>query len=147
MPTGVDFVPIYPQFLHQLPGSPMSYVVAYREWYIKTMADPYYTMDTPGHFFEFFVYIELLIQFPLALCLLYWLSTRSQLHGAGELGAVLYAMTTGLCTATVCNDMLYLGPEVISPEAKRTLFAAYIPYAIIRESTFVPFLHSHRLTR
>lgn len=96
------------------------------------MADPYYNMNSPGHFFDFFVYIELCFQFPLALCLTRGLFTKQPLSGAGELATVIYGAITSLCTATVCHDMWYLGSETISYESKKMLLAAYMPYAIIR---------------
>ncbi|KAM0563075.1 hypothetical protein ACHAPJ_001921 [Fusarium lateritium] len=96
------------------------------------MSDPYYNLDTPGHFFEFLVYVELIVQFPLALYLTRALLSSQRLSGAGELGTVVYGTVTGLCTAIVCNDMWHLGPEVITHEAKQTLlFGAYLPYAVI----------------
>jgi hypothetical protein len=34
----------------------------------------------------------------------------------------------------VCHNMYHLGPEVISHEAKQTLlYAAYLPYAVLRQ--------------
>ncbi|KAF4436828.1 hypothetical protein FACUT_6097 [Fusarium acutatum] len=129
---GVDFVPFYPQSLCQPHGSPFHFLVAYRQWYITTMSDPYYNLDIPGHFFEFLVYVELVVQFPLALYLTYVLLSKQQTSDSGELAGVVYGAVTGLCTAIVCNDMWHLGPEVIAHEAKQTLlFGAYLPYAVI----------------
>ncbi|KAF4970225.1 hypothetical protein FSARC_2690 [Fusarium sarcochroum] len=129
---GVDFVPFYPQSLCQPSGSPFHFLVAYRQWYITTMSDPYYNLDTPGHFFEFLVYVELIVQFPLALYLTRGLLSKERLSGAGELATVVYGVVTGLCTAIVCNDMWHLGPEVITDEAKQMLlYGAYLPYAVI----------------
>ncbi|KAL5623654.1 hypothetical protein FOBRF1_002904 [Fusarium oxysporum] len=129
---GVDFVPFYPQSLCQPRGSPFHFLVAYRQWYITTMSDPYYDLDIPGHFFEFLVYVELVVQFPLALYLTHALLSKQRISGSGELAAVVYGAVTGLCTAIVCNDMWHLGPEVITHEAKQTLlFGAYLPYAVI----------------
>ncbi|KAJ4266114.1 hypothetical protein NW762_004092 [Fusarium torreyae] len=129
---GVDFVPFYPQSFCQPSGSPFHFLVAYREWYITTMSDPYYNLDTPGHFFDFLVYVELIVRFPLALHLTRALLYKQRLSGAGELGTVVYGAVTGLCTAIVCNDMWHLGPEVITREAKQILlFGAYLPYAVI----------------
>ncbi|CVK90788.1 uncharacterized protein FPRN_07212 [Fusarium proliferatum] len=129
---GVDFVPFYPQSLCQPRGSPFHFLVIYRQWYITTMSDPYYDLDIPGHFFEFLVYVELIVQFPLALYLTYALLSKQRISGSAELAAVIYGVVTGLCTAIVCNDMWHLGPEAISHEAKQTLlFGAYLPYAVI----------------
>ncbi|KAF5007887.1 hypothetical protein FDECE_5802 [Fusarium decemcellulare] len=132
---GVDFVPFYPESLCQPSGSPLHFLVAYRQWYITTMADPYYNLDAPGHFFDFLVYVELIVQFPLALYLTRALLSKQRLSGAGELAAIVYGIVTGLCTAIVCNDMWHLGPDVISHRSKQTLlFGAYLPYAIILSS-------------
>ncbi|KAH8665466.1 transmembrane protein 6/97 [Ilyonectria robusta] len=129
---GVDFVPFYPQSLCQPAGSPLHFLVAYRNWYITTMADPYYHHNTPGHFFDFLVWVELLVQFPLALSLTRALVAKGPLNGADELMANVYGLVTGLCTAVVCHDMWYLGPEIISAQAKQTLlFGAYLPYAVL----------------
>ncbi|KAH7163353.1 transmembrane protein 6/97 [Dactylonectria estremocensis] len=129
---GVDFVPFYPQSLCQPNDSPLHFLVSYRNWYITTMADPYYHHDTPGHFFDFLVWVELLVQFPLALYLTRTLFGKQQLNGAGELAANVYGIVTGLCTAVVCHDMWYLDPEIISYQAKQTLlFGAYLPYAVL----------------
>ncbi|KAF4983997.1 hypothetical protein FZEAL_702 [Fusarium zealandicum] len=135
---GVDFVTFYPQSLCQPTKSPLHFFVVYRQWYITTMADPYYNLEAPGHFFDFLVYIELVIQFPLALYLVRVLFLQQKLSGPGELAALVYGLTTGLCTAIVCHDMWYLGPELISHESKQTLlFGAYLPYAIIRCKRFL----------
>lgn len=130
----MDFVPFYPQSLCQPPGSPLHFLVAYREWYITTMADPYYHHDAPGHFFDFLVYVELAVQFPLALYLTHALLVKQSLSGPAELAGSVYGIVTGLCTGVVCHDMWYLGPEIISAEAKQTLlYAAYLPYFILRK--------------
>ena len=98
------------------------------------MSDPYYNIDIPGHFFDFMVYIELTVQFPLALYIVWSLFSRRYLSGEGEIAMVIYGTTTGICTAIVCNDMWHLGPEVITPAAKQMLlYAAYMPYAVIRK--------------
>ncbi|KAH6871408.1 transmembrane protein 6/97 [Thelonectria olida] len=129
---GVDFVPFYPQALCQPTNSPLHFLVVYRNWYIDTMADPYYNHSSPGHFFDFLVYVELSIQFPLALYLTRGLVVKQPLSGAGELATLVYSLTTGLCTAIVCYNMWHLGPETITSQAKQTLlFGAYLPYAII----------------
>ncbi|KAH7171253.1 hypothetical protein EDB81DRAFT_851885 [Dactylonectria macrodidyma] len=96
------------------------------------MSDPYYRHDTPGHFFDFLVWVELLVQFPMALYLARALFGKQQLNSAGGLTANVYGIVTGLCTAVVCHDMWYLGPEIISHQAKQTLlFGAYLPYAVL----------------
>lgn len=117
----------------QLSYSPLRILLAYRNWYISTMSDPYYNMDIPGHFFDFLVYIELFIQFPLAVYILPRLFDTN-LSGTVELAAGLYGVVTALCTALVCNDMLYLGPDIIDHASKQTLlFSAYLPFAIFGE--------------
>ena len=127
-------MPFYPESLCQPPSSPLHFLVTYREWYIDTMADPYYHHDSPGHFFDFLVYVELVVQFPLALYLTYTLLTKRALSGPSELAGSVYGIVTGLCTGVVCHDMWYLGPEIVSVEAKQTLlYAAYLPYAILRK--------------
>lgn len=138
--AGVDFVPFYPQSWCEAPGSPLRFVTLYRQWYISTMSDPYYNIDVPGHFFDFLVYIELVLQFPSALFIVWSLFSRRSLSGAGELAVVIYGTATGICTAIVCHDMWHLGPEVIEPAAKQTLlYAAYMPYAVIRKYAHVAF--------
>ena len=133
---GVDFVPFYPVSLMEIPYSPFRLLVAYRNWYIDTMSDPYYAIDTPGHFFEFLVYIELAIQFPLAIYMLPRL-LNATLPGTVQLAGALYGVVTGLCTALVCNDMWFLGEEFISQTAKQTLlYGAYLPFAIFRTFDF-----------
>ncbi|KAF5565508.1 hypothetical protein FPHYL_4202 [Fusarium phyllophilum] len=129
----IDFVPFYPQSLVQPRGSPFHFLVAFRLWYITTFSDPYYNIDIPGHFFEFLVYVELVVQFPLALYLTRALSSKQRLSGSAELAGVVYGAVVGLCTAIVFNDMWHLGPEVITREAKKTLLGTYVPYAVIRK--------------
>ncbi|RSL75720.1 hypothetical protein CEP51_010612 [Fusarium floridanum] len=144
---GVDFVPFYPESLCQPPGSPFHFLVAYRQWYITTMSDPYYHIETPGHFFDFLVYVELLVQFPIALYLTRALLSKQRLSGPGELAASVYGIVTGLCTAVVCHNMYHLGPDVISHEAKQTLlYAAYLPYAVL-PITMALDMHSRLLAR
>ncbi|KAJ4158463.1 uncharacterized protein LMH87_008987 [Akanthomyces muscarius] len=128
---GVDFVPFYPASLVEPPSSPFRLLVAYRNWYIRTMSDPYYGMDAPGHFFDFLVYIELVVQFPLALYMISGGLWETTLSGTVELAGALYGIVTGLCTALVCHDMWHLGPDTIDASAKQTLlYGAYLPFAI-----------------
>lgn len=137
---GVDFVLFYPASLMEVPYSPFRLLVAYRNWYINTMSDPYYDIDTPGHFFEFLVYIELAIQFPLAIYMVPRLLDAT-LPGTVQLAGALYGVVTGLCTALVCNDMWFLGEEFISQSAKQTLFyGAYLPFAVFRMFPFLRLL-------
>ena len=98
------------------------------------MSDPYYEMNIPGHFFEFCTYIELLVEFPLAAYLLYALTSTKPLSGQGELAATVYALVSGLCTVIVCNDLFFLGPEVIGQKEKSNLlYQAYVPFAVAGE--------------
>lgn len=132
MQIGVDFVPFYPAALTQPSFSPFRIFLAYRSWYIRTMSDPYYDISTPGHFFDFLVYVELLVQFPLALYIVGQLY-HATLSSSAELAGAMYGVVTGLCTALVCNDLWHLGPDAITPDAKQTLlYSAYLPYAIFR---------------
>ncbi|OAR00400.1 hypothetical protein LLEC1_01363 [Akanthomyces lecanii] len=129
---GVDFVPFYPTCLVEPPSSPFRLLVAYRSWYIRTMSDPYYDMHAPGHFFDLLVYVELAVQFPLALYIVPGLWAAA-LSGTVELAGALYGVVTGLCTAVVCHDMWHLGPDAVDPAAKQTLlYGAYLPFAIFR---------------
>ncbi|SCN63872.1 uncharacterized protein FFB20_00089 [Fusarium fujikuroi] len=128
---GIDFVPFYPQSLSQPRGSPFHFLVAFRQWYITTFSDPYYGIDIPGHFFEFLVYVELVVQFPLAIYLTRALLSKQKMSAPAELAGVIYGAVVGLCTAVVCNDMWYLGSEFINREAKQTLLGIYLPYAVI----------------
>ncbi len=99
------------------------------------MSDPYYDMDAPGHFFDFLVYIELVVQFPLALYMISGGLWETTLSGTVELAGALYGIVTGLCTALVCHDMWHLGPDTIDASAKQTLlYGAYLPFAIFRMS-------------
>ncbi|RBQ76483.1 hypothetical protein FVER14953_20100 [Fusarium verticillioides] len=129
----IDFVPFYPQSLVQPRGSPFHFLITFRQWYITTFSDPYYNIDIPGHFFEFLVYVELVVQFPLAIYLTRALSSKQRMSGSAELVGIVYGVVVGLCTAIVFNDMWYLGPEVLTPEAKQTLLGTYLPYAVIRK--------------
>ncbi|KAG4287383.1 hypothetical protein FPRO06_05035 [Fusarium proliferatum] len=127
----IDFVPFYPQSLLQLRGSPFHFLVPFRQWYITAFSDPYYGIDNPGHFFEFLVYVELVVQLPLAIYLTRALLSKQGMSGSAELAGVVYGAVVSLCTAVVCNDMWYLGPDVITREAKQTLLGTYLPYAVI----------------
>ncbi|KAF5586074.1 hypothetical protein FPCIR_8094 [Fusarium pseudocircinatum] len=127
----IDFVPFYPQSLLQPRGSPFHFLITFRQWYITTFSDPYYDIDVPGHFFEFLVHVELVVQFPLAIYLTRALSSKQRISGSAELAGVVYGAMVGLCTAIVFNDMWYLGPEAIAREAKQTLLGTYLPYVVI----------------
>ncbi|KAF5608144.1 hypothetical protein FPANT_594 [Fusarium pseudoanthophilum] len=129
--VGIDAVPFYPQSLLQPRGSPFHFILAFRRWYITTFSDPYYDVDIPGHFFEFLVYVEVVVQFPLAIYLTRALLSEQRMSGSAELAGVVYGAVTALCTAVACNDMWYLGPEVITRDAKQTLLGLYLPYAVI----------------
>ena len=138
--VGVDFVPFYPRSWCEALGSPLRFIILYRQWYITIMSDPYYNIEVTGHFFDFLVYIELVFQFPLALFIVWSLLSQRFLSGAGELAVVIYGTATGICTAIVCHDMWHLGPDIMEPAAKQTLlYTAYMPYAVIRKFSHLSF--------
>jgi hypothetical protein len=73
------------------------------------------------------------VQLPLAIYLTRALLSKQGMSGSAELAGVVYGAVVSLCTAVVCNDMWYLGPDVITREAKKTLLGTYLPYAVIRK--------------
>lgn len=109
----------------------MSFLAAYRRWYITTMSDPYYDYAQPGHFFYFLIYVELAIQFPFAIYLVYRMAYSQRSSRAVELAGVVYGSITGLSTLLVCYDMWYM-PDTILEEAKRKIlfWQVYLPFGM-----------------
>lgn len=95
------------------------------------MSDPYYEIAGPGHFFYFLLYVELVIQFPFAVYLLYSMASSKLSSGAAELAGVVYGSVVGLSTLLVCYDIWYL-PEALLEVAKRDvlLWQVYLPFGV-----------------
>ena len=96
---------------------------------MHTMEDPYYPSPV-GHFFTFSVYVELLLQFPLAAYLVYSLATSKPLNGPGELAGTMYGAVVGLFTLLVCYDTWHM-PGLDEARRSTLFWQVYLPFGVV----------------
>ena len=130
----MDFVQFYPKALWATPGTPLHFLVPFRSWYLASFEDPFFSANYHAPWFEASVWVELLVQFPTAVYLIYKLSSVKPSTGPVELAGLVYAIATSICSGSCLAEVLSMGPEVLSAEKRTSLiFGTYGPYCVIRK--------------
>lgn len=131
----MDLVPFYPKVLYHNPGSPLHFLLALRETYVSLTDDPFFAHPAHEPWFQAFLYVEALVQFPLAVYLVCTLASRAK-GAAMELAGLTFGCVTGMGSVTCCYVLAMTGEEVLSGEKRMMLFwGEYLPFAVIREFT------------
>jgi hypothetical protein len=142
--TVLDLVPFYPKFLYASPSAPLHFLLSLRATYVSLTTDPFFAHDNHDPWFEAFLYIEALAQFPLAVYLVTKLAAaaaaagkrKGTTSGRTELAALVFACLTAMGSVVCCYHLVQLGPEVVSEEKKAMLlYGEYLPFAVIRKSS------------
>lgn len=133
--SALDLVALYPKFLWEQPSSPLHFLVSLRELYVSLSSDPFFASSTHEPWFEAFLYIEALAQFPLAVYLVSRLASSSTASsGRTELAALAFGCLTGMGSVVCCFHLVQLGEDVVPAEKKAMLlFGEYLPFAVIRK--------------
>jgi hypothetical protein len=135
--TVLDLVPFYPKFLYASPSAPLHFLLSLRATYVSLTTDPFFAHDSHDPWFEAFLYIEALAQFPLAVYLVTKLAAAGKgTSGRTELAGLVFACLTAMGSVVCCYHLVQLGPEVVSVEKKAMLlYGEYLPFAVIRKSS------------
>ena len=129
----MDLVSFYPAFLWQEPTAPLHFLITLRKTYISSTGDPFFS-NQQQPWFAAFLWIELLLQFPLAAFLVFKLARSSALDGSGELAGLAFGCLTFMGSAACCAELWYMGSDVVSAEKWGSLFyGTYLPFVIIRK--------------
>ena len=130
MPLALDLVPFYPKALYEAPSAPLHFLISLRKLYVSFSEDPLFVHPSHEPWFQAFLYIEGLVQFPLAV---YLVSTLASPSVRTELAALVFGSVTGMTSVTCLHYLWTLGEEVVSAEKKAMLiYGEYLPFAIIR---------------
>merc|ERR1712000_244615 len=129
----MDLVPFYPKSLWEAPTSPLHPITFIRSTYVSFTGDPFFAHDIHEPWFQAFLYIEALVQLPLAVYLVYKLAGgRATSEAAKELAGLMFGCVTGMGSTTCCYYLSTLGDEMVTPAQKTMLFwGEYLPYAVI----------------
>ncbi|KAM4058946.1 hypothetical protein HRG_008177 [Hirsutella rhossiliensis] len=130
----MDLVPFYPASLWEPPSSPLHALVSLRASYVSRSGDPYMDAALDAHepWFRLFLYVEGLVQLPLAAYLVYQLASSRRASGPAELAALVFGCVTAMNASVCCFELWHMGPDRLSPRYKTTqLYGTYLPFAVI----------------
>ncbi|KAL6414571.1 hypothetical protein AUP68_01102 [Ilyonectria robusta] len=133
-PPALDFVAFYPKSLYASPSAPLHFLVSLRKTYVATSGDPFF--GDAGHvpWFQGFLYVEALAQFPLAVYLVSQLSSKKASSGSAELAGLAFGCLTAMGSVACCFELWEMGPELVKDEHKAKLFyGTYMPFVVIRK--------------
>lgn len=130
----------YPGWLWEPADAPLHFLVGLRRNYLASSGDPFFNASSAVHsapWFRVFVYIEGLVQFPLAAFLVSQLASRRRMTGAAELAGLAFGCLTFMGSAACCFELLHMGPDEVAAEKKGSLlYGTYLPFVVIRKLTF-----------
>lgn len=133
----LDLVAFYPPQLWAPPGAPLHFLVALRRHYVSSTGDPFFAATSAAHaapWFQAFLYIEGLVQFPLAAYLVSQLSSARRMGGPAELAGLAFGCLTFMGSAACCYELLHMGPgEVEADKKDKLLYGTYLPFVVIRK--------------
>jgi hypothetical protein len=119
------------------PSSPLHFLATVRDAYLTSAEDPFFAEETHAPWFQVFLYIEGLVQFPLAAYLTYKLMSSKPAAGATELAALVFGCVTAMGAAACCFEVWHMGPDVLSADKKPALlYGTYLPFSVIRKFPF-----------
>lgn len=119
------------------PGAPLHFLVGLRRRYVAWTGDPFFAPSSAVHgapWFEVFLYIEGLVQFPLAAYLVSKLASGRRLAGPAELAGLAFGCLTFMGSAACCYELLHMGADQVAADKKaQLLYGTYLPFVIIRK--------------
>jgi hypothetical protein len=130
----LDFTPLYPDSLYGNPSAPFHFLTIIRDTYLTVSGDPFFGDKFVGDWFHGFLWLELLVQCPLAIYIVFQLSSKSPSSGPAELAGLAFGCLTGMGTVACVSELIPMGPELVSEEHKTNLlYGTYLPFLIIRK--------------
>ena len=137
----LDLVAFYPPPLWMPPGAPLHFLVGLRRRYVTFTGDPFFSSSSAVHgapWFEVFLYIEGLVQFPLAAYLVSKLASPRRMAGPAELAGLAFGCLTFMGSAACCYELLRMGADQVAAEKKtQLLYGTYLPFVVIRKCLFL----------
>ncbi|KAF5668158.1 hypothetical protein FHETE_5424 [Fusarium heterosporum] len=128
----LDFTEFYPTFLYGSPKAPLHFLTIIRNTYLSLSGDPFYGETFHGAWLHSMYYVELLVQFPLAVYVAWKLASKKSSDGATELAGLVFACLTAFGSVACVAELQSMGPELVSVEQKTNLvWGTYFPYALI----------------
>lgn len=132
--TALDFQAFYPSSLYATPSSPLHILTTLRETYISYTGDPFFSAIHHAPWFESLLLVEALVQFPLAVFLVFHLSSSKPTSWSAELAALAFSCLTAYGSVACCAELRQMSGDVVSEEQKKMLFwGTYFPFAVIRK--------------
>jgi hypothetical protein len=113
----------------------LHFLLSLRAFYVSSTGDPFFAHASHQPWFEIFLYIEGLVQLPLAAYLVSQLASKRATSGPAELAGLAFGSVTFMGAAACCFELWHMGNDMVSEEKKGALlFGTYMPFAVIRES-------------
>ncbi|OAQ87410.1 NADH:flavin oxidoreductase/NADH oxidase [Purpureocillium lilacinum] len=134
----LDLVAFYPKFLYARSSAPLHFLIAIRRLYIRNTGDPFFSV-TPtaaphSPWLQAFLWVELFVQFPLAVYLVWRLSSSRWRRTSVfvELAALVFSCLTFMGSVACCAELWSMSFIKLSAKKKSSLFwFTYLPFAII----------------
>lgn len=134
MSAVLDLRHFYPESLWRDPSSPLHFLVTIRQKHVASSGDPFFASEHHAPWFEGFIWIELLVQFPLSVYLVYKLASGKPTTPATELAGLAFGCVTCMGSVACCFELAAMGPTLVDPAKKPTLlYGTYLPFALIRK--------------
>ncbi|KAH6605346.1 hypothetical protein Trco_007053 [Trichoderma cornu-damae] len=128
----LDLVAFYPESLYRPPSAPFHFLVSLRDFYVSATGDPFFARQSHEPWFQVFLYIEGLVQLPLAAYLASRLASTKPTSGPAELAGLAFGSVTFMGSAACCFELWHMGDDVVSEEKKGALlYGTYLPFAVI----------------
>ncbi|KAL9468504.1 hypothetical protein ACSS6W_010198 [Trichoderma asperelloides] len=124
---------LLPQIPLPTPSAPLHFLLSLRNFYVSSTGDPFFAHSSPHQpWFEIFLYIEGLVQLPLAAYLVSQLASRRATTGPAELAGLAFGSVTFMGAAACCFELFHMGDDMVSGEKKASLlYGTYLPFAVI----------------
>ncbi|KAM0562376.1 hypothetical protein ACHAPJ_002066 [Fusarium lateritium] len=128
----LDFTEFYPKSLYTSPTAPLHFLTVIRNIYVANSGDPFYGEKFSGAWLHSMFYVELFVQFPLAVYIVWTLASKKASSGQTELAGLAFGCLTAMGSVACLSELQSMGPELVADAHKRNLFwGTYLPFAII----------------
>ncbi|KAF4965452.1 hypothetical protein FSARC_6754 [Fusarium sarcochroum] len=128
----LDFTEFYPESLYISPTAPLHFLTVVRSTYVANTGDPFFGEKFNGAWFHGMFYVELFVQFPLAVYIVWTLASKKPSSGQTELAGLAFGCLTGMGSVACLAELQSMGPELVTDAHKLNLFwGTYLPFAII----------------
>lgn len=130
--AALDFTAFYPVALYKNQNAPLHFLVDLKTWYLSQTGDPFFATGDHEPWFHSFLYIELLVQFPLAAYLVYNLSSAKSADSVEvELAGLVFGCVTAMGSIACCFHIHAMNDFATKSQL---LWGTYFPFSVIRKS-------------